>query len=82
MCNSYQTCRQCRIDAIRNDVCDVWIARNPKAAEQIIMGWSEAYPIKTNGMKFQEVFGTDIKWENIEDTEAWLNAEYKGEHDE
>lgn len=82
MCNSYESCCQCRINAIRNDICQVWISKNPKEAEQIIMEWSAEHPLKTNGMKFKEVFGDHVVWESNEEMVAWLNAEYKGEHDE
>ena len=90
MCNSCKTCRQCRINDIRNDECDVWIARNPKEAEQIIMQWSSEHPIKTNGMKFREVFGINLdsievvcrdgegKVSYYQDVSAWLDKEYKG----
>lgn len=82
MCNSCKTCRQCRINDIRNDECDVWIARNPKEAEQIIMQWAAEHPTKTNGMKFREVFGEDmiamLKYTPLGD---WLDAEYKGGQD-
>lgn len=82
MCNSYTICRQCRIDAIRNDVCDVWIARNPKEAEQIIMEWAAEHPTKTNRDKFKEVFGIDYLDPLPGGGSAWLTAEYKGGQDE
>lgn len=80
MCNSYGTCCQCRINAIRNDICGVWIARNPKEAEQIIMEWSSEHPLKTNGMKFREVFGIDLKDKYLvtERAKEWACREYKG----
>lgn len=84
MCNSCKTCRQCRINDIRNDECDVWIARNPKEAERIIMQWSSEHPIKTNGMKFREVFGFEFTDQVAESQyhREWLDAEYKGGQDE
>ena len=82
MCNSYTICRQCRIDAIRNDVCDVWIARNSKEAEQIIMEWAAEHQIKTNRDKFKEVFGIDYFDPLPGGGSAWLTAEYKGGQDE
>ena len=80
MCNSYGTCCQCRINAIRNDICQVWILKNPKEAERIIMQWAAEHPIKTNGMKFREVFGQPYEhlFEANGFIKQWLSQEYKG----
>ena len=59
--------------------CSVWAKNHSKEAEQIIMQWAEEHPIKTNGMKFKEVFGDHVVWGTDEDMEAWFCAEYKGE---
>ncbi len=80
MCNSYRICCQCRINAIRNDVCVEWIARNPKEAERIIMEWSSEHPLITNGKKFREVFGIDLedKYLVTEHAKEWACREYNG----
>lgn len=79
MCNSYESCCQCRIHSV-NDICQVWISKKPKEAEQIIMEWSAEHPIKTNAMKFKEVFGFEFT-DRVPESQyhrEWLDAEYKG----
>ena len=81
MCSSYNTCRQCYINDLLTDTCAAWIMKNPEATERIVMKWAAEHPIKTNGMKFKEVFGNHVVWETDEDMEAWLNSEYKEEQE-
>lgn len=73
-------CVTCPINAERDGVaCGYWILRNPEKTEGIVMKWSIDHPIKTNKMKFKEVFGFDYTDEfcaTYRETE-WLNAEYK-----
>lgn len=84
MCDSYKSCSQCRINTFRDDICSVWITKNPKEAEQIIMGWVAEHPIKTNGIKFREVFGQPYEYlfEANGFIKQWLSQEYKGGQDE
>ena len=81
MCNSYRSCCQCRINAVLNDICAVWITKNPEEAERIIMEWAARHPVKTNRMKFEEVFGVDCTEPILCDFDGWLDAEYKGGQD-
>ena len=84
MCNSYISCWQCHINAIRNDICQVWISKNPKEAEQIIMEWAKKNPLMTNRMKFKEVFGFEFT-DRVPESQyhrEWLNTEYEGGQDE
>ena len=66
----------------RASYCCVWVKNHPEEAERIIMQWAAEHQIKTNGMKFKEVFGDHVVWETNEDMTAWLDAEYKGGQDE
>lgn len=88
MCGRYKICDGCPIKAEtldKGDVCLTWIMRKPEEAEHIIMKWAAEHPIKTNGMKFREVFGEDMmamltgEHAPLDD---WLDAEYKGGQDE
>lgn len=66
----------------RESYCCVWVKEHPEEAERIIMEWAKENPIKTNGMRFKEVFGDHVVWETAEDMITWLNAEYKGGQNE
>lgn len=78
MCNSYLSCDNCPlyVNAQSARTCKHDVFLNPEEAERIIMQWAAEHPIKTNGMKFKEIFGMDVQWENIEGMKAWLDAEY------
>lgn len=93
MCDKY-LCASCPLGKTNNKYCSGWIVANPKQAESIIMGWAAEHPIKTNRMRFEEVFGCSIVTHEIheaipgnvkilnasdEEFEDWLNAEYNGE---
>ena len=80
MCNSYRSCSQCRINAVLNDICTVWITKNPEEAERIIMKWAAEHPIMTNARKFEEVFGFSFyyRFGGSDVDTAWLAEEYKG----
>ena len=84
MCNSYRSCCQCRINAVLNDICTVWITKNPEEAERIIMKWAAEHPIMTNARKFEEVFGFSFyyRFGGSEVDTAWLAEEYKGGQDD
>ena len=74
MCSSYSTCCQCNISAFLNDICAVWIMKNPEEAERIVMQWAAEHPIKTNQDKFKEVFGYNSF---AECPAGWSYMEYK-----
>lgn len=87
LCGSYDECYKCPMfrPGDKNDpiVCRYWtLIVDPKIAEKVILHWGKKHPIKTNGMKFKEIFGDHVVWETDEDMEAWFNAEYKGEQNE
>ena len=82
LCDASKTCKDCPLYNLVERVpnCEAGILRRfPEEAERIITLWVAEHPIKTNGMKFKEVFGDRVVWETDEDMEAWLCAEYKGE---
>ena len=83
MCE-HSICNKCPLGTFITNVttCDRWMLKHPKEAEDYIMKWSAEHPLKTNGMKFKEVFGDYVVWESNEEMVAWLNAEYKGVQDE
>ena len=75
-------CNTCPIMKFKDNInCNVWVKRHPEEVERIIMEWAAGHPIKTNRMKFQEVFGKDIFDSYIPTLDAWLDAKYKGEQD-
>lgn len=96
MCDKY-VCALCplgKYHRLSSEHCSRWVIANPKQAESIIMRWAAEHPIKTNRMRFEEVFGCGIVTHEIheaipghveilnasdEEFEEWLNAEYKGE---
>ena len=83
MCNRLK-CSECPLgskNTLANGTCTTWTLQNSEKAESIVMKWAAEHPIKTNGMKFKEVFGDHVVWETDEDMEAWLNTEYKEEQE-
>lgn len=74
-------CEKCPIAQHRHECanCDAWIGNHPEEVERIVMKWAVEHPIKTNGMRFREVFGFDIDalYSVSDATIKWLNAEYK-----
>ena len=85
---SKRECGSCpvgkRVFNERESYCCVWVKEHPEEAERIIMQWSSEHPIKTNGMKFREVFGFEFT-DRVAESQyhrEWLDAEYKGGHDE
>lgn len=84
LCESYDECYKCPMfrNRDRNDsiACRYWILIvNPKTAEEVILHWGKEHPIKTNGMKFREVFGfaLDEKCAIPISILDWLDEEYK-----
>lgn len=83
MCNRLK-CSECPLgskNTLANGTCTTWALQHSEKAESIVMQWAAEHPIKTNGMKFKEVFGDHVVWETDEDMEAWLNTEYKEEQE-
>lgn len=81
MCNEQKWCDNCQIIDNRGRFsCSRWLIENPTKAEEIIMRWAAEHPIKTNGMKFNEVFGFDLDalYGISEAAIKWFNEEYKG----
>ncbi len=78
---SGRKCGSCPIGIYNESAlyCSVWVKNHSEEAERIIMEWSAAHPIKTNGMKFKEVFGYRFadKIKTPEDIMTWLCEEYK-----
>ena len=80
MCESFKGCKECPMyNLTQGNFCGTKILNHPEESERIIMQWAAEHPIKTNGMKFKEVFGDHVVWGTDEDMEAWFCAEYKGE---
>ena len=90
MCDGQKWCDNCQIIDNRGRFsCSRWLTENPTKAEEIIMTWAKKNPIKTNGMKFYEVFGINLdsievicrdgegKVSHHQDVSAWLSKEYK-----
>lgn len=89
LCESYDECYKCPMfrNRDKNDpiACRYWtLIVDPETAEEIILRWGKEHPIKTNGMKFRDVFGKP--YEHLFEANAfikqWLSQEYKGGHDE
>ncbi len=86
LCKSYDECDKCPM--FRNGIqinepiaCRYWATLvDPKTAEEVILRWGKEHPIKTNGMKFREVFGQP--YEHLFEADGfikqWLSQEYKG----
>lgn len=78
MCDSLKYCEEC--DLVKEEIvkipetCSKNCMENPVVAEIIVQNWANEHPIKTNRMKFKEVFGEDADFNCCE---SWLNAEYK-----
>ena len=63
----------------------MWAKNHPEDAEKDIMQWAAEHPIKTNGMKFKEVFGFDpfaLPIFSVNGGGNWLKEEYKWEQDD
>lgn len=84
MCDKNR-CEKCPIAEHRNECLNryTWMNNHPEEVERIVMKWAEEHPIKTNGMRFGEVFGFDLDalYSVSEDIIKWLNEEYKGGQD-
>ena len=85
MCNSYLSCDNCPlyVNAQSARTCKYDVFLNPEEAERIIMKWAAEHPIKTNGMRFREVFGQPYEhlFEANGFIKQWLSQEYKGEQE-
>ena len=81
MCDSYKVCEGCPLTKYES-TCSRFMIEYPEKAEHIIMQWAARHPVKTNRMKFEEVFGVDCTEPILCDFDGWLDAEYKGGHDE
>ena len=73
-----------KVNVSKEMYCSPWVKNHSEEAEPIIMQWAKENPIKTNGMRFSEVFGFDLEalYSVSEATIKWLNEEYKGGQDE
>lgn len=65
LCKSYDKCYKCPMFRIRDNndsfACAYWsLMVDHETAEKIILHWAKEHPVKTNRMKFREVFGMDI----------------------
>lgn len=95
LCESYDECYKCPMFRNKNDqiACRYWtLIVDPKTAEEVILHWGKEHPVKTNRMKFNEVFGINLdsievvcrdgegKVSHYQDVSAWLDKEYKEEH--
>ena len=65
------------VEKAKENYCSAWVTNHPEEAEHVIMQWAKENPIKTNRMKFREVFGMDLVL--MGNTNEWLDQEYKGE---
>lgn len=94
MCDKHSTCEICPMNRMRfdfNGICVKAIEKNPQQAEQIVEQWAKENQVVTNGDKFQELFGIELKSSErydgycllagndgiAKDSEEWLNQEYK-----
>lgn len=89
LCKSYDDCHKCPM--FRNGdengpiSCRYWtLIVDPETAEKVILHWDKEHPIKTNGIKFREVFGQPYEhlFEANGFIKQWLSQEYKGGQDE
>ena len=85
LCDSYDGCYKCPMFRNRGEndpiACRYWaLLVDPKTAEEVILYWGKKHPMKTNGMKFREVFGQP--YEHLFEADGfikqWLSQEYKG----
>lgn len=95
MCDSIG-CSECGIEKaqkIRREFpsCESFLVDCPEKSESIVEQWAKEHPIVTNGDKFREVFGIELKSSErydgyclltgndsiAKDSEEWLNQEYK-----
>ena len=85
MCHYYDECTPCLIrkasgNVVGETTCTLWVRNHPEEIERIIMQWAAEHPIKTNGMRFREVFGQPYEhlFEANGFIKRWLSQEYKG----
>ena len=82
MCDEYNTCRGCPMDGICVP-CTEAVYKDPQGVVEIVEKWGKEHPIKTNAMKFEEVFGFIPRCRDIFDTnnnihhKPWWDAPYK-----
>ena len=79
MCDSYKVCEGCPLTKYES-TCARFMIEYPEKAEHIIMQWAVENPIKTNGNKFEEIFGYPFWAVSCGATSAisqWLKSEYK-----
>ncbi len=76
-------CFECPLGDVEKRPCSRWVKYHPEEAERIIMQWATEHPIKTNGIKFREVFGQPYEhlFEANGFIKQWLSQEYKGGQD-
>lgn len=76
MCENTE-CDNCMLKS-KDTACETCVTntKHSEEVETIVMQWAAAHPIKTNRMKFREVFGKDIVITGGDD--SWLDEEYKG----
>lgn len=58
MCDSYESCEDCELNAIRTSFtsCRELLTDNPKEILPIIEKWADNHPFKTRQDKFLEIF--------------------------
>lgn len=86
LCDAFDICKECPLnDLVKNTPnCETGVFRGyPEDAERIILQWAAEHPIKTNGIKFREVFGQPYEhlFEANGFIKQWLSQEYKGGQD-
>ena len=84
MCNAHgSSCDGCPLSRIHRKsetICTLFMIRDPKEAEIIIMQWAAEHPPVTNGAKFEEIFGVPfwaVSCGVMPAISEWLKSEYK-----
>jgi len=79
MCRHYEGfCKECPLGHAVS--CHNWMLSHPKEAEEIIMKWAAENQPKTNGNKFEEIFGYPfcvVSCGSISAISQWLKSEYR-----
>ena len=81
MCWNSCGCSECPIGEASDRLglsCSSFMYKYTEETEELVMKWSEAHPIMTNGKKFEEVFGISGRDIVAINKLAWLEEEYKG----
>ena len=76
MCGKF--CKECPLGFAAS--CRNWVLAQSSEAEEIIMKWAAEHPFKSNGNKFEEIFGVPfwaISCGVTPEIAKWLRSEYK-----